>query len=286
MRSSRSLSWAPLVAALLVLLLALARPAHANKRQDADAADKHIVHVPVTEVNNVIKQDTWIVMFGAQWCGNTQALTPKWLKLQERFLAAYPTASSTTPDSVTASSVHLTKVECSIPNEPRSGHPVCDVHAPDGFPTVNLYVDGKLVEEYPGNNEVEDMLRYVDVQVVQARAKQQEEALVEAARIKAEEEEEEKKKKAVSKVAASPSGKAAVAHGESAALAQDVVSSEPIPTTQPKTVSRLPLILGLVAALALVSSCGVALRRARRRNRQRSVGTTRYRPLDMASPRF
>ncbi|KAJ3159131.1 Thioredoxin domain-containing protein 5 [Geranomyces michiganensis] len=145
------------VLALFVLSIAVLPGAHAvsERKKLADEADKHIFHLGIEEFDHAIQTETWMVMFGASWCHNTQDMTPKWLEVEKAY----------TERRYYDRGLHMAKVECSINGAFKSGQPFCDKHAPDGFPTINLYVHGKLVEEYPGDDDVASILTYMEKRV-------------------------------------------------------------------------------------------------------------------------
>ncbi|KAI8916593.1 hypothetical protein DFJ77DRAFT_439838 [Powellomyces hirtus] len=147
------LSTKPLyVRALLCLAFLISTPglvSAATKKELADAADKEINFLDIAVADTQISQGTWVVMWGAS------CVTPEWLKGQKEFeKRRYQDAG-----------LHMRKVECSIDGEFRSGDPRCDKHAPGGYPTINLYIDGELIEEYEGDGKAGAIVDYMEKQV-------------------------------------------------------------------------------------------------------------------------
>ncbi|KAJ3080269.1 Thioredoxin domain-containing protein 5 [Quaeritorhiza haematococci] len=121
--------------------------AKAQLKELAEAADKEIDFISQEDLDSTIQNGgVWLVFFGAKWCPFTQRFTPKWLEVQELVKANG------------LSKLNLRKLECSI-NES-----FCREHQAGDYPTVNLYVDGKLVEEYPDVDEVENLYKYIEKQ--------------------------------------------------------------------------------------------------------------------------
>ncbi|KAJ3186953.1 hypothetical protein HDU85_006990 [Gaertneriomyces sp. JEL0708] len=144
--------WSVLFLAYLTLacLVPTAQASAATKKA-ADEADKHIQFLKHEEVATAIKKDVWFLLFGANWCPYTQRFTPKWLKVQEEVIK----------QNLPQRGLHMAKIECST-GQHRSSSPFCTgTHQIEGFPTVMMYVDGKLRGEYPEEDEVKPLLRYM-----------------------------------------------------------------------------------------------------------------------------
>ncbi|KAJ1565576.1 Thioredoxin domain-containing protein 5, partial [Cladochytrium tenue] len=158
-----------LLLALLVLLQLLleipatcASPAPAPRLSPAEKkrikaaseeADRDIRHVEHADVASALESGVHVVFFGATWCRYTQRFNPKWLQVQRQYDA------STWRAGVKNFGIH--KVECSHDEF------FCtqNHHTENGYPTINLYVNGQFVEEYMGADDVEPMLHYIDFQI-------------------------------------------------------------------------------------------------------------------------
>jgi len=119
-----------------------------SRKLKAESADKYIRFISPAEFSVHINKGLWIIMFGANWCEYTQRLTPKWLGLQTRIRAEN-----------LSSKINIAKVECSKYMEFCKGENI------DGLPTIFVYENGKMYEEYTGNHEVNEMFTYVQEQV-------------------------------------------------------------------------------------------------------------------------
>ncbi|KAI9102410.1 hypothetical protein DFS34DRAFT_390539 [Phlyctochytrium arcticum] len=124
-------------------------------RNAADEADEQLFFLDEKTLPEQASTDTWLLFYGAKWCIWTQRLTPKWLQVQ----------AAAKEYALDGRGVHLAKVECSVPGE--TGHSASDFcqisrNITQGFPTLNLYVNGQFVEEYPYENEPEAILQYLN----------------------------------------------------------------------------------------------------------------------------
>ncbi|KAI9342014.1 hypothetical protein BDR26DRAFT_859937 [Obelidium mucronatum] len=123
-----------------VLLLVAAVAVHAKLteqekkilREAADEADKHIRQVTAAQLPEFIESGYHLIFYGAVWCRLTQRFTTKWLEIQDEF-------------------------------DRRSWNTVPGFGlAKEGYPTINLYFNGKLLEEYTHKNEKVDIIRYLE----------------------------------------------------------------------------------------------------------------------------
>ncbi|KNC98084.1 uncharacterized protein SPPG_06495 [Spizellomyces punctatus DAOM BR117] len=140
------------------------------QKELADKADKEIMFLDHNVLDTVIQNEAWLVFYGANWCPYTQRFTPKWLEVQNRFLQK----------KYADRGIHIGKVECSIPDVYHGVADFCTNHGVDGFPTVNVYINGTLIEEYPEADEIDPLMSYIDRLVVKYEEKKAAEALVKA----------------------------------------------------------------------------------------------------------
>jgi thiol-disulfide isomerase/thioredoxin len=126
-----------------------------SRKLKAESADRHIRFVSPAEFSVHANSGLWIIMYGAKWCKYTQKLTPKWLGLQTRIRA-----------EGLAKDINIAKVECT------KNMDFCTSQGIDGFPTIYVYENGKKVEEYLGNHEINEMFTYVQEQVARYKAEE------------------------------------------------------------------------------------------------------------------
>ncbi|RKO98798.1 hypothetical protein CXG81DRAFT_21041 [Caulochytrium protostelioides] len=87
----------------------------------------------------------WFVSFGASWCPYTMRLAPKWLEVQNKLLASQRQGKLT--------NAHLGRIECGLPNHGISDY--CErQHHIQGVPTILIFQDGQLLEEYLDGDDV------------------------------------------------------------------------------------------------------------------------------------
>ncbi|KAJ3321516.1 Thioredoxin domain-containing protein 5 [Blyttiomyces sp. JEL0837] len=119
-------------------------------RENADAADRSIRHVDHADVESFVANGVHLLFFGAVWCRFTQRFTPKWLEIQEEFDRR---GWNQIPN------FKIAKVECS------NDELFCTKkHHVSGYPTLNLYIHGHLVNEYKGQDEKDEILHFLSWQ--------------------------------------------------------------------------------------------------------------------------
>ncbi|CAL6012639.1 Protein_disulfide isomerase PDI3 [Hexamita inflata] len=87
------------------------------------------------------KNNLTIVKFFAPWCGHCRAFKPKFEEVSV-LLKNF--------DIVCA------EVDCTVNNK------LCDAQGVLGYPTINIYKSGKLVEKYEGSRETEQMFEWIE----------------------------------------------------------------------------------------------------------------------------
>ncbi|KAJ3184696.1 Protein disulfide-isomerase A3 [Geranomyces variabilis] len=221
-----------------------------ERKKLADEADKHITHLDIDAFDRAVQNETWLIMFGANWCSNTQNMTPKWLQVEKAY----------TERRYSDRGLHMAKVECSINGQHKSGHPFCDKHAPDGFPTINLYAHGKLIQEYPGDDDVDSILAYMERRL----------NAIAAAKLKADREaarklEEERKKQSEAELRKSAEAKSKEIEGErikASALAADAELAKAA-SDRKEGPSVAFLIVGLLALFTMLTLAYLWARKSR-----------------------
>ncbi|KAI9347706.1 hypothetical protein BDR26DRAFT_1004820 [Obelidium mucronatum] len=91
----------------------------------ARASDEQIWHLGKGHLEERIAKGTWLVFYGTTWLHETGFL--------------------------------ISKVDCTGANEEWCA----SKWGIDAYPTVNLYHNGKLIEEYAGDHEVQPILKYI-----------------------------------------------------------------------------------------------------------------------------
>jgi thioredoxin-like negative regulator of GroEL len=157
------LDWTSLLFFILFFSSALARMSpeeRAKLRSNAEAADKQLRFLEIKDVEKTIKETpALILMFGANWCVNTQRFTPKFLEVQKLVDA-----------HITDTRFKMFKVECTA-----DGEKFCvNEMKIEGYPTLFVYKNGALVEEYPEDDEAEALWKYIQKMVEQLPAKKTE----------------------------------------------------------------------------------------------------------------
>jgi thiol-disulfide isomerase/thioredoxin len=104
-----------------------------------------------------IATGVWFVEYFSPYCGHCRAFAPTWEKL---------VAHSQISDDV-----QLARVDCSINGGERASNPtirqliaptdLCDANGVRGYPQLNLYRDGELVESYKGRRDLELLTAYL-----------------------------------------------------------------------------------------------------------------------------
>ncbi len=120
-----------------------------------DSADKVPEKEPASAVTNlgpgefdstVSKAKVAFIKFFAPWCGHCKRLAPTWEKLGDKF--------------ADVDGVVIAKVDCT--SDDNVNKDLCNKHEVNGFPTLNLYKNGKKVEEFNGKRELDDLVAFVE----------------------------------------------------------------------------------------------------------------------------
>ncbi|KAJ7669258.1 protein disulfide isomerase [Mycena polygramma] len=98
---------------------------------------------PLTPDNfqSTIANGVWFVEHFSPYCGHCRAFAPTWERLVEH--------------SESIAGVELAQVDCSVYGD------LCNANGIGGYPTMNLYRDGKFVEKYKGNRDFELLTTYL-----------------------------------------------------------------------------------------------------------------------------
>ncbi|KAI8616681.1 hypothetical protein BC830DRAFT_177314 [Chytriomyces sp. MP71] len=127
-----------------------AEEARKRKRKEklkaaADEADAMIRHLNPVKVGETLRNGTFALFFGASYCPLTQRYTPKWLDFQHLY------------DVTLAWHVHFTiyKIQCADDEQ------FCVDMGVDGYPTILLWRDGRLLAEWDTDEVVRDAVAFV-----------------------------------------------------------------------------------------------------------------------------
>jgi len=118
---------------------------------------------PVVKLNkdnfqDEIKEGTVFVKFFAPWCGHCKRLAPTWEQLAESYEGN--------------AAIKIGHVDCTA--DDNLNRALCDSEGVNGFPTLNIYKNGKKVEEYSGKRDLSVLQDFVDKHA-KAEAEEEEE---------------------------------------------------------------------------------------------------------------
>ena len=113
------------------------------------SAYSSVAHIDKDSFEEQVKEGVTFVKFFAPWCGHCKRLAPVWEELATKLKA----------DSKLAG-VKIGKVDCTEGND--RNRDLCNAQGVTGFPTLNLYKNGKLVEEFKGKRTPEDLEAFVN----------------------------------------------------------------------------------------------------------------------------
>ncbi|XP_050314144.1 protein disulfide-isomerase A3 [Anthonomus grandis grandis] len=119
----------------LLASVALAKEEDVLELTDADFDQKLAEH------------DTALVMFYAPWCGHCKRLKPEYAKAAEDLLANDPP-------------VVLVKVDCT-----EGGKETCNKNSVSGYPTLKIFRNGEVSQDYNGPREASGIVKYMKAQV-------------------------------------------------------------------------------------------------------------------------
>jgi thioredoxin-like negative regulator of GroEL len=109
--------------------------------------DENVENKIIENESPLLNNDTWFVLYYAEWCGHCKNFTPKWDELANKC----------------KDKMNFAKIEQSIFNKKELGYnPSENI---DGYPTIYLRKNGKDVEQYSGERSLEALEKYIDSNV-------------------------------------------------------------------------------------------------------------------------
>lgn len=129
------------------LTIALPNLSKQQRKALADKADTQIDFITPVDLESSLQTGTKFLFFGATWCKFTQLFTPHYLSAQQKVKETR---------LFEGTGFEMRKVECSTNADYCSNR-----HGVNEYPTVLMYVNGKKVEEYLGEDTQEAFYAYL-----------------------------------------------------------------------------------------------------------------------------
>ena len=102
------------------------------------------------DLEDQLREGKTLVMFYADWCGHCQKIKPIWDESAKEI-----------NESASNSGVKLIKVNCGKPNENESHKQIMQKYEIQGFPTIKLFEDGEVVQDFDGNRTKEGIRKFL-----------------------------------------------------------------------------------------------------------------------------
>ncbi|XP_072402081.1 protein disulfide-isomerase A3 [Diabrotica undecimpunctata] len=97
--------------------------------------------------SRIAEHETALVMFYAPWCGHCKRLKPEYAKAAEDLLRNDPP-------------IALVKVDCT-----EAGKETCDKNSVSGYPTLKIFRNGELSQDYNGPRDAAGIVKYMQSKV-------------------------------------------------------------------------------------------------------------------------
>lgn len=107
--------------------------------------DSNVVILGKTNFEDTIAKGVTFIKFYAPWCGHCKRLAPTWDELAAKFAGK--------------SGVTIAKVDCTSAEDENKD--LCNEQGVNGFPTLNIYKDGKKAAEYSGKRDLSELEAFV-----------------------------------------------------------------------------------------------------------------------------
>ena len=117
------------------------------------------MHLSSENFTTHVGSGTWAVEFYAPWCPHCKRYAPELKKAADQLINREQMSQKF--------SFGMAKVDCD------TNVKLCDDMKVEGFPTVNLYVDGKFIEEFLGDRTAAATVEWAHVQAKKYKPKQQ-----------------------------------------------------------------------------------------------------------------
>lgn len=105
-----------------------------------------IVNIPkthsVSALNNNMNKGLWIIWFYADWCGHCKNMEDEWSQFEQ--------------NCSKKNSINVARVRDDSINQLSNSPEI------NGFPTINLYNNGKPIDQYSGERNNEALLAYIN----------------------------------------------------------------------------------------------------------------------------
>ena len=116
-----------------------------DKVPEGDEVASAVLRINSDDFESTIKEGVTFIKFFAPWCGHCKRLAPTWDELAAKF--------------TDVKNVKIAKIDCT--SNDNKNKDLCNDQGVNGFPTLNIYKDGKKVTEYSGSRKVEDLEAFV-----------------------------------------------------------------------------------------------------------------------------